>query len=188
MAVITIERGFLQIDGSEALMRVSDTRIGGGEMRIDIVQPEGTSESEAVFDGWAVWTVAVALELLEQRDGGRGRYGTLALIRAAARQRRDDGKPEQHTFTGDLARALEVDRVLIRGLDPIRDSTEDDTLRLTLSLSQVDPRIGIELRQREETQVSSSADADEVDTSGEGWVSQEDQSTLAAAENWGDEF
>ena len=179
MAAIRIDGdGHLRIDGAAAMMRVLSTRIGGGEMSLDVVQPEGTSESVAVFDGWAVWTAALKLELLEELGGARARYDALASLEALAREEQSE-VPVEHSFAGHLARAMKIERVLITSLDPIEDSIDDDTLRVTMSLRQVDPRLARALKQRREQAAEAEQRAeqtpDTVDTAGADWVDEEDR-------------
>ena len=179
MAAIRIDGdGHLRIDGAAAMMRVASTRIGGGGMSLDVVQPEGTSESEPVFDGWAVWTAQLKLELLEELEGARARYDALASLEALAREEQGE-VPVEHSFAGHLARAMKIDRVLVTSLDPIEDSIDDDTLRVTMALLQVDPRLARALAQRRaqaaEAEQSAAQASETVDTSGEGWVDEEDE-------------
>ena len=188
MPALEINRlGSLVIDGDPSNMAVTSTVVEGGGATIETVQPELTSESESVFDGWAVWRLDVSLRLIEPSDADRGRtrYAALGAIRAAHRREKADGTPEQWVFSGDLAEAMEISSVIIPRITPITDLAETDDLRLVMHLQQVDPKVALRARDRATAQGQQEEEEEEVDTDGDDWASEEDRER--AEPIWGGE-
>ena len=131
--------GMLVLDGAPMPnVMVVATAGSGGKATFDSQQHEGGTGADHVFDGWEDWTLKLRLEITEERAGGAGRYADLAALRRA--QRALDGElPVAYLLTGGLPQALGVSRVLITAIDDLDDSSEEDSLWLTLTLLETGP-------------------------------------------------
>ena len=139
MSIAILDDGGLALNGTPMPeVIVAGTSAGGGEATIDSQQHEGGTGADHVFDGWADRTLRIRLLLTEEFDGRRERYGRLAALNAAARAL-DGEVPHTYEISGGVAAALGVTRALLKNVADVDDTTEDDTLRCTLVLLQVDP-------------------------------------------------
>ena len=134
----------LRIDGVDSGL-VKATDITGGGASVVRVKPEGESDVENTFDGWEVRTVTMQV-LIHPREG-EDRYAVLARVEAMSRQENADGVPEQHTLSGPLTDARGIGRVICLSLDPVKETSDDDGIRLSLTLEEVDPRVQWQRRQ-----------------------------------------
>lgn len=131
--------GMLVLDGTPMPhVMVMGTAGTGGKATFDSQQHEGGSGADHVFDGWEDWTLRLRIEITEERAGGTARYADLAALRSA--QRALDGElPAAYLLTGALPQALGVGRVFITAIDDVDDSSEEDSLWLTMTLLEIDP-------------------------------------------------
>ncbi len=147
MSIALLDDGGLALNGSPMPeVTVQGTSAGGGEATIDSQQHEGGSGADHVFDGWADRKVRIRLILTEEQDGGRDRYARLAELVDASRAL-DGEAPRIYQVVGGVAGALRVSRALITNVDDVDDTNEEDTLRCTLVLLQVDPDDNVYQRQ-----------------------------------------
>ncbi|MCY4377337.1 MAG: hypothetical protein OXC31_26560 [Spirochaetaceae bacterium] len=175
----------LQIDGIDRGM-VESTKITGGAASIVTIKPEGTSESEATFDGLRVRQVA--LGVLVHDRGGTSRYDAVAAIAAMARKLRAD-VPERHDLEGPLTDAVGVKRVICLSMDPVDETSEADEVRLSLLLEEVDPTVALRARDAAtaaQANAQATADAQAAASAEALAPSTSDESRLETY--WGDEF
>ena len=132
----------LRIDGVDSGL-VTATKVTGGAASIVTVKPEGTSDTEATFDGWKVRHVALGV-LIHPRPGVEASdvYTSLATVAATAREERDD-VPEQHVLKGPLTSAMGIARVICLSLDPVEETSDNDGIRLSLLFEEVDPAVAL---------------------------------------------
>ena len=147
MSIAILDDGGLALNGTPLPdVTVAGTSAGGGEATIDSQQHEGGTGADHVFDGWADRKLRLRLLLTEERDGGRERYLRLAELNDAARAL-DGEAPLIYRVSGGVPEALGVSRAILVNIADVDDTTEEDALRCTLVLLQVDPDDNVYQRQ-----------------------------------------
>ena len=84
----------------------------------------------------------MALQVLIHPREGEDRYDRATLVHDMSRAEQDD-VPEQHVLSGPLTSAFGIERVICLSVDPVDETSDENSIRLSVLFEEIDPRVAL---------------------------------------------
>lgn len=150
MASIKIsDDGFLIINGKQLNALVTSVYINN-----EVVWQEQTllleSGNEKTFNGFEDAKIDLSVVILEQHDGGMGRFADLQILQSAFKAMKDK-EAVIYQLLGDLFLACAIKEAVFSSMSV---STVDDSFEVSISLKEHNPTVSAVQQQQTNTQFS----------------------------------